>query len=96
MKDNVHALHRVSRHTRSAQMAALKSTLRAEMLPNVADVAAGQIVDNANFGHSAREKLICERRADEGRPPVTNTFSQSSTFPLGVTLCTSSCMIQRP
>jgi hypothetical protein len=35
------------------------------MLPNVPEMAAAQIIDNANFGGTARKKVIGERRADE-------------------------------
>ena len=73
MKNYFHALHCRARHPRFAQIRLQKINFAsAQMLANVAEVTAAQIIDEANFGSSAREKLIRERRADERSEQTSN------------------------
>jgi hypothetical protein len=59
MKHRVNPLHRGAGHTGLPQVGLQKINLAgAEMPPNVVEVAAAQIVDDANFGGAARQELI--------------------------------------
>jgi hypothetical protein len=68
MEDDIDALHRGARHTGFAQIRLQEIYLSgAQMVANIAEISAGQIIDDANFFCTACEKMIGERRADKRR-----------------------------
>src|SRR5437667_11020337 len=68
MENRVDALHRGAGHTGLPQIGLQKIHFaRAEVLPNVTEMAAGQIIDDANLFRASRQQLIGKRRADERR-----------------------------
>src|SRR5713226_41802 len=68
MENGVDTLHRGPGHTGLTQIGLQKIDFaRAEMLANVAEMAAAQVIDNANFFCASRQQLIGKRRADERR-----------------------------
>ncbi len=68
MENGVDALHGRPRHTGFPQIGLQKIDLaRAEILANVAEMAAGQVIDDANFFRASRQQLIRKRRPDERR-----------------------------
>jgi hypothetical protein len=70
VKNSIDALHRRPRHTRFPQIGLQKIYLAsAEVLANVAEMPAAQVIDDANFFRPSRQQLVDKRRADEGRSP---------------------------
>src|SRR5947208_16954663 len=68
MEDRVDALHRGAGHAGLPQIGLQKIHFaRAEVLPNVTEMAAGQVIDDANLFRASRQQLIGKRRADERR-----------------------------
>jgi hypothetical protein len=66
MEYRVDALHRGPGHTGFPQIGLEKIDFaRAEMLAEVAEMAAGQVIDDANSFRPSRQQLIDKRRADE-------------------------------
>src|SRR5260370_7220530 len=78
MEHGVDALHRGASHTGFPQIGLQKIDFaRGEMLANVAEMAAAQIIDNANFFCASRQQLIGKRRSDEPpSPPYKTTLSR--------------------
>src|SRR5260370_27527733 len=69
MENDVHALHRGTGHAGFAQIGLQKIDFaRAEVLANVAEMSAAQVIDDANFFHASCQQLIGKRRADERSP----------------------------
>ncbi len=68
MENRVDALHRGAGNAWLAQIGLQKINFaRAEVLPNVAEMAAGQVIDDANLFRASRQQLIGKRRTDERR-----------------------------
>src|SRR5256885_9044017 len=67
MKYGVHALHRRPRDPGLAQIGVQEiNSALCQMLPDIAEVAAGQVIDNA-YLRTTRQKLIRQRRPNKRR-----------------------------
>ena len=68
MENGVDALHRGAGHTGFAQIGLQEIDLAgAEVLANVVEIPAAQVIDDANLFRASCQELIGERRADERR-----------------------------
>ena len=66
MENGVDVLYRGPGHAGFPQIGLQKIDLaRAEMLANVVEMPAAQVIDDANFFRASRQQLIGKRRADE-------------------------------
>ena len=66
MKNRVDALHRGAGHARLPQIGLQKIDFAGtEVLPNVGEMAAGQIIDNAHLFRASYQQLVGKRGANE-------------------------------
>jgi hypothetical protein len=68
MKNGINPLHRRTRHSRFAQIRLQKFHFPgSQILANVSDMSAGQVIDDAYLCRTALYEVIRQRRADKRR-----------------------------